>query len=91
MKAVPASVGDGEAVDGGAVDGEAVAGRAVVGGAVAGGAVAGEAVAGVAEPDDVVVIGAGPEDGGVAEHATDSAAIAHRVVTAAARPAMRVI
>jgi hypothetical protein len=29
--------------------------------------------------------------GGVAEHATDSAAIAHRVAKAAAAPAMRVI
>jgi hypothetical protein len=86
VNAVPASVGDGEAVVG-----EAVVGEAVVGEAVVGGRVSGEAVAAMAEPDDVVVLGAGPVAGGVAEHATDSAAIAHRVVTAAARPAKRVI
>jgi hypothetical protein len=81
VNAVPASVGDGEAV----------VGEAVVGEAVVGGRVGGEAVAAMAEPDDVVVLGAGPVAGGVAEHATDSAAIAHRVAMAAAAPAMRVI
>jgi hypothetical protein len=45
----------------------------------------------VAEADDVVVIDAGPVAGGDAEHATDSAAIAHKVAMAAAVPAMRVI
>jgi hypothetical protein len=81
VNAGPASVGDGETVAGKAVAGKAVAGEAVVG----------EAVVAVAEAEDVVVIGAGPVAGGVAEHATDSAAIAHRVATAAAAPAMRVI
>jgi hypothetical protein len=76
VNAVLASAGDGEAVPG-----EALVGRAT----------AGEAVVAVAEADDVAVIGAGPVAGGVAEHATDSAAITPRVAMAAARPAMRVI
>jgi hypothetical protein len=75
VNAVLASVGDGEAV----------VGKAVV--AVGDG----EAVVAVAEADDVAPIGAGPVAGGVAEHATDSAAIAHRVARAPTGPAMRVI
>jgi hypothetical protein len=51
----------------------------------------GEAVVAVGDADDVVVIGAGPVADGVAEHATVSAAIAHRVAIATAGPAMRVI
>jgi hypothetical protein len=81
VNAVPGSVGDGEPVVGEAVVGEAVVGEAVVG----------EAVVAVAEADDVVLTGAGPVDGGVAEHATDSTATAHRVAMAAGAPAMRVI
>jgi hypothetical protein len=79
------------AVVGVAVVGVAVVGEAVVGEAVVGEIAVGEAVVAVAEADDVVVIGAGPVAGGVAEHATDSAAIAHRVAMAAAGRAMRVI
>jgi hypothetical protein len=70
-------------------DAEAVAAVGDGGGVVAPGD--GEAVVAVAEADDVVVIGAGPVAGGVAEHATVSAAIAPRVAMAAAGPAMRVI
>jgi hypothetical protein len=93
VNAVLASVGDGEgeAVVGKAVVGKAVVGEAVVGEAVVGEAVVGEAVVAVAEADDVAPIGAGPVAGGAAEHATDSAAIAHWVAMAAAAPAMRVI
>ncbi len=47
------------------------------------------AVVGAAEA--VVVIGAGPVGVGVGEHATDSAATAHRAATAAAVRAVLII
>jgi hypothetical protein len=85
VNAVLASAGDGEAVVG-----ETVVGETVVA-ADDGEAVVGKAVVAVAAADDVAPIGAGPVAGGVAEHATDSAAIAHTVARAPAGPAMRVI
>ena len=69
MNAVPASVGCAEAVG-------------AIGVAEAAEAVGAAGAVGAAEA--VVVIGAGPVGVGVAEHATDSAATAHRAATAAA-------
>ena len=79
VNAGPASVGCAEAVG----VAEAVGATEAVGAA--------EAVGAVGAVEAVVVIGAGPVGVGVAEHATDSAATAHRAATAATARAALVI
>ncbi len=82
MNAGPASVGCAGAV--GAA--EAVGAAAAVGAAEAVGV-----VAAVRAAEAVVVIGGGPVGVGVAEHATDSAATAHRAASAATVRAVLII